>query len=463
MTCPNIVYLHAHDLGRYCEPFGYAIPAPNLMRLALQGVLFRQCHAASPSCAPSRAALFSGQHPHVNGMMGLPAPRLGYRMHDYGLHLAGWLREQGYETALSGVQHEAHQPFADPLTDLPYSRFLNHTAYGPQNFDARLTVPAAVEYLAEAHAQPFFLSVGLLDPHRDNRGDRRCFIESQPHGEPHDIDERARYCSTFPHLPDNAVTRREMANFRMGVELMDGDIGRLLNALDRPELRRNTLVIFSTDHGPGVCEMKCTLSDRGTGVTLIMRGPTDQACGPASLFAGGRVSDALVQHLDLYPTIAEVVGKAVPAHCQGVSLLPLLRDGQAEIHERIFTEQTYHWSSDPRPLRAVRTTRWKYIRSWKADQGRGVDTGPAERFLNDLGYGDRPWPDEMLYELAFDPHEACNLAADPAYVTTLTELRGWVQTWMEATDDPLRHGIPEPPVASGRLANHNRPGGPGGG
>jgi len=49
----NIVYIHAHDLGRYCEPMGYNIPTPNLMRLAQEGVLFRQCHASAPSCAPA--------------------------------------------------------------------------------------------------------------------------------------------------------------------------------------------------------------------------------------------------------------------------------------------------------------------------------------------------------------------------------------------------------------------------
>ncbi|RMD75963.1 MAG: hypothetical protein D6820_13610 [Lentisphaerae bacterium] len=53
----NVVYIHAHDLGRYCEPMGYPIPAPNLMRLAREGTLFRQAFAAAPSCAPSRAAL----------------------------------------------------------------------------------------------------------------------------------------------------------------------------------------------------------------------------------------------------------------------------------------------------------------------------------------------------------------------------------------------------------------------
>ena len=112
MRKPNIVYIHAHDLGRYCEPMGYDIPAPNLMHLAMDGILFRQCHASAPSCAPSRAALVTGQYPHVCGMLGLPMPQLGYHLNDYDRHLAAFLRRQGYETALSGVQHVARAPWA---------------------------------------------------------------------------------------------------------------------------------------------------------------------------------------------------------------------------------------------------------------------------------------------------------------------------------------------------------------
>lgn len=116
MKAPNIVYIHAHDLGKFCQPMGYDIPAPNLQRLAEQGVLFRQCHCSAPSCGPSRAALLTGRHPHCCGMLGLPSPHLGYRLNDYGRHLAAYLKGLGYETALSGVQHVARAPMA------PFSR-----------------------------------------------------------------------------------------------------------------------------------------------------------------------------------------------------------------------------------------------------------------------------------------------------------------------------------------------------
>ena len=429
---------------------GYDIPAPSLMQLARQGVLFRQCHASAPSCGPSRAALLTGQYPHCCGMLGLPSPGLGYRLNDYGHHLGAFLRQHGYATALSGVQHVARAPWAPMKESLPYDEFLNHTDPTPagQNyFDPAQTVPAAVDFLMRPHDRPFFLSVGFLDPHRAPSGDERVFIMSQPARQPADIDERARYCQPWPHLPDNAITRREMANFKLGVEMLDRDVGRLLAALDTPELRSNTLVIFTTDHGPGIPEMKCTLTDRGTGAVLIMRGPDDPQYGEATAFRGGRVIDAMTQHLDLYPTICDLLVADHPAWLDGKSLMPLIHGETDEIHDAIFTEQTYHHGADPRPLRAVRTTRFKYIRSFKPDQQRAVDRGPSLRFWEEHGYGSVPLPDEALFDLMFDPNEAANLAGSEAHAGILESMRQRLQEWMRSTGDPLVDGVvPAPPV-----------------
>ena len=68
---PNILYLHSHDTGRYVQPYGYSIPAPNLQKLAEQGVLFRQTFCGGPTCSASRAALLTGQCAHSSGMIGL--------------------------------------------------------------------------------------------------------------------------------------------------------------------------------------------------------------------------------------------------------------------------------------------------------------------------------------------------------------------------------------------------------
>lgn len=444
---PNIVYIHTHDLGRFCEPMGYNIPSPNLMRLAKQSVLFRQCHCSAPSCAPSRAALLTGQHPHSCGMLGLPSSELGYKLNDYTRHLAGFLRRNGYETALSGVQHVAQAPQAPFKEHLPYDHFLNHTPKGHQSFDPGLTAPAAVDFLLNReHNKPFFLSVGFLDPHRNNRDDNRIFIESQPMTEPADIEERAKYCQPWPHMPDNDITRREMANFKMGVEMMDSDVGKVLRALDAPQLRNNTFVIFTTDHGPGVCEMKSTLTDRGTGVIMMMRAPADKTYKQFENFTPGKVVDGMTQHLDIYPTLCELLDLEKPDWLDGKSLMPLL-DNEKEIHDAIFTEQTYHYSADPRPFRAVRTPRYKYIRSYKQDQQRGIDAGPAQAFWTKYGYAKRMFDDEMLYDLYFDPQETNNLAKSQEHSQILNEMRERLHKWQSDTKDPLITGnIPIPPA-----------------
>ena len=452
MRKPNIVYFHTHDLGRYCEPMGYAIPSPALQKLAEQGTLFRQCHASAPSCAPCRAALVTGQHPHCNGMLGLPTHDLGYQLNDYSLHITAFLKQHGYATALAGVQHVAREPMVNPAGVLSYDRFLS-SEEGDSNKECKDIVTAALDYLEEEHSEPFFLSLGLLEPHRNNKEtDRKTFVQSHRSINESTIEKEARYCQPWPHMPDNEIARREMAQFKLGVKMFDDDAARIMAVLDRPEYRENTLVIFTTDHGPGVCEMKCTLTDRGTGVLTIIRGPTDETYGDACLFNGGNSSDALTQHIDFYPTIAEIIGVPIPDHCQGKSLLPLVRDNVEAIHQYLFTEQTYHWNFDPRPLRAVRSLRYKYTRCYKPDMTKGVDTGPAERWWTSVGYKSKEIPAEQFIDLYFDPHEADNLIDDPAYAEDIAKYRKILSTWQEETDDPILQGIPVPPAQQENFA-----------
>jgi arylsulfatase A-like enzyme len=81
MPHPNILYLHSHDTGRYVQPYGYAIPTPNIQQLADEGVVFRQAFCAASTCSASRACLLTGQYAHANGMLGLA--RRGWSLNDY--------------------------------------------------------------------------------------------------------------------------------------------------------------------------------------------------------------------------------------------------------------------------------------------------------------------------------------------------------------------------------------------
>jgi len=421
MNRPNILYIHSHDTGRYVQPYGYAIPTPNFQKLAEQGVLFRQAFCAAPTCSPSRAALLTGECPHSAGMLGLA--HRGWSLNDYSRHIVHTLRKAGYYSALAGVQH---------IVDWKTPELIGYDEIlpledGPEDRDASFVVPAALEFLNRPHETPFFLSVGFFQTHRE-----------YPTGVP---DESSRYIRPPAPVPDTPETRRDMAAFIQSARDYDSAVGEVLAALDKNGLADNTLVISTTDHGVAFPGMKCTLTDHGTGVMLIMRGPGG--------FSGGRVLDAMVTHLDLYPTLCDYLGLEKPDWLQGTSLLPLL-SGQVDIvHDEIFSEVTYHAAYEP--MRAIRTQRWKYIRRFDNRQAPvlpNCDAGPSKTLWLENSWRDKPQPSQYLFDLLFDPNEAHSLAANPQYAATKAQLSAKLTQWMSATSDPLLAG-PVPLVPGG--------------
>jgi arylsulfatase A-like enzyme len=196
-----------------------------------------------------------------------------------------------------------------------------------------------------------------------------------------------------------------------------------MNALDEHDLAEDTLVILTTDHGLAFPGAKATLTDRGIGVLLILRGPGG--------FHGGRVSDALVSQVDLFPTICALAGIPMPDWVRGRSLLPLVRRQADEVNDAVFAEVTFHAAYEPQ--RAVRTRRYKYIRRF--DNGHAgpvlanIDDSPSKDLLVAHGLAERPVPAEELYDLVFagpvEPEEGTeiNLPVDrsPADPTIVVE------------------------------------------
>ncbi len=414
----NILYLHSHDTGRYIQPYGYPVPTPHLQKLAEEGVLFRQAFCAAPTCSPSRAALLTGMAPHSNGMLGLA--HFGFELNDYRQHIIHTLRAAGYYSALAGMQHidSWKKSGAPPGSRIGYDVIL--TAEDMRQGKGYSTVEQrAIEFLRNHPPQPFFLSVGFEETHRE-------FPEPAP-------DIQPGYLRPPAPLPDTPETRRDMAGFITSARSLDHKMGQVLAALDETGLAANTLVICTTDHGIAFPSMKCNLTDHGIGVMLILRGPGG--------FTGGKVSDALVSHIDLFPTICELVGIEKPAWLQGRSLLPLVRGEAEEIHEAIFSEVTFHAAYEP--MRAVRTRRWKYIRRFEDRPGPvlpNTDDSPSKTLWMTHGWRSRPPAMEQLYDLIFDPNEAHNLADDPAYAPIRLEMEERLHAWMTATNDPLLHG-----------------------
>jgi N-sulfoglucosamine sulfohydrolase len=414
----NIVYLHSHDTGRWIQPYGAPVPTPNLARLAAEGVLFRNAFSAAPTCSPSRAALLTGQSPHASGMTGLA--HRGFSLNDYRQHMLHTFRQgAGYRSALIGVQHVARSAEAigyDRVVPTASSRAV-HVA------------PRAVEYLTNEapRNQPFYLEIGFQETHR-------TFPPPGPREDP-------RFTAPPVTVPDTPRTRLDMASFKASARLLDDAYGQVLDALERSGLAGNTLVICTTDHGIAFPDMKCHLTDHGIGVLLILRGPGG--------FSGGKVSDAMVSHLDLFPTLCDVAGVDKPRWLEGSSLMPLVRGTSEQIREELFAEVSYHAAYEPK--RAVRTRRWKYIRNF-GGRTRPVlpncDDGPSKTEWLEAGWASRPVQPDELYDLVFDPQERRNLAADPAFRRPLDEMRARLEAWMKRTGDPLLAGPVKAPAGA---------------
>lgn len=421
-------------------PYGYNTPTPRLQQFAEQGVTFRQAFCVAPTCSPSRSALMTGQYPHCCGMHGLADPGGGYRLHDYSHHLASFLRHHGYTTALAGIQHEARATVVD-LAEVGYDHWLNHDEEGRPK--GHLTLSSALRFIAEradsanAEAKPFFLSCGFGEPHRDNanRGRRHGYDSDLRFVEELD----GRYTRPPAPIPDTPLTRQDWASFCEGVARLDAKMGAVIDAIDRAGLADRTLIIATTDHGIAWPHGKGNLTDLGTGVMLIIRGPA------GSGFEGGRVIDALVSHMDIFPTLCELTGIDPPDWLQGVSMMPLI-DGRAEtIRDHVFGEQGYH-GKRPDPQRSIRTERYKYIRRKPVEHvHRVIDPGPTNDWMRSIGFPQQPRGLELLYDLYFDPQEVHNLADDPDYADVLGDLRARLDAWIADTHDPFAtDSIPEP-------------------
>ena len=412
---PNILYIHSHDTGRYVQPYGHAIPTPNIQRLAEEGVLFRKAFCGAPTCSPSRASLLTGQCAHCSGMLGLA--HRGFALYDYTQHIIHTLRKEGYHSVLIGEEHLAKDRNA-----IGYDQVV-----GVEGFQSKVVAPAAVQMLTGGLVQPFFLSVGFFETHR-------AFMKPSSARD-------AKYALPPATLPDTPETRRDIGAFKASAWDLDWGIGAVLDALEAAGLAENTLVICTTDHGIAFPRMKGHLTDHGIGVMLIMRGPGG--------FLGGRVIDALVSQIDIFPTICDLLAIERPLWLQGTSLIPLLRGAIEQIHDAIFAEVTYHAAYEP--LRAVRSQRWKYIRRFDHHLGPvlpNCDDSPSKDVLLAHGWKERPRPLEQLYDLIFDPNEASNMANDLSVAVVLEELRTRLETWMRSTNDPLLHGpVPAPPGA----------------
>ncbi len=407
---PNIILMICHDLGCHLPCYGIHGPrTPILDRIAAEGIVLERYFAAAPMCSPSRGAILTGCYPHTNGLLGLV--NMGWELGEQSPTLPHLLRARaGYHTALIGIQHEKQD-----ARRMGYQRVLSPA---PRACEALPTALTFLRQRADEPRDPFFLSIGLAEMHR-------------PYALPGYVPGPLPEVVVPGYLPPSAGVRQELAEFHGLIHNVDEQIGPLFDLLRSADGPRNTLVIFTTDHGIAFPRAKSTLYDSGIATACLL-------WWPGMLPAGRRIPHVL-SNVDLCPTILDVASVPAPQSIQGRSFRPLLMADCDGCDQRncIYAENTFHTCYDPR--RAVRTSRWKYIRAF--------EPGPDLALLHDIAAQPSavamakrftaPRAAEELYDLSVDPDETCNLADVPRWCGVRDELSARLTDWMRQTEDPL--------------------------
>ncbi len=446
---PNILLIHTDQhrydcIGANGHPL---VQTPHLDRLAGEGVTFDHAFTPSPICVPARASLLTGVWPTVHLSIANADTEAPRPFRDGLPAFSQVLNRAGYRLGFVG-KWQIHRE-KSPL-DFGFHDYIDDASYGPWRAAQGLPPPPhtnrwfgepdpyitpeqsrlawgadrALELLRvyAAGRQPFFLRWDPSEPHLPN-------IVPEPYASmypPADI-------PPWPSFPDpltgkpyiQAQMRRTwkidgwtweqwapiVARYLGEISLLDAQVGRLLDELDRLGLAENTLVIYTCDHGDlcgahGLIDKHYVLYDDVARVPLIIRWPAQAAAG--------RRCDAFVCHeLDLAATFCDAVGQPIPPTFQGASLLPMLRGDHSNARQDILAmyqgNQFGLYSQ-----RMLRERRWKYI--WNATA------------------------EDELYDLEQDPGELRNLAALPEYASELARLRRRLVEWMEQIQDPLLNG-----------------------
>lgn len=413
----NVLFIISDDLkasvlgcygNRVCK-------TPNLDQLASEGLVFERAYCQGTACAPSRTSfMFSryrgqgpvnmGQHLKEHGWYSARVGKI-YHMRVPGDIIAG---TNGQDVASSWTERfnsqgdEAHSPgeyaclnlniFTRDLenrqsTRMPHRMFVSvkTDGDGTRQPDYK-SASKAIELLDEHGKNPFFLAVGLVRPHYPMVQPPSYFAlypwreMTLPASVENDLADvpKLGWAGTVSRknpigqYPDNQ--KRMWQAYYASVTFMDEQVGRILDHLNQLGLRESTAVIFTSDHGYHLGEhgfwQKSNLHEEVLHVPLIMSVPGSKPARSASI----------VELMDVFPTVSELVGLEVPASVQGSSLLPILRDPRHDVKPGALAFHNGH---------SWRTKQWHYMR---------YKDGTHE-----------------LYDMARDPNEFHNLAEERSH------------------------------------------------
>jgi N-sulfoglucosamine sulfohydrolase len=415
---PDIAIFLTDDQSQLdATPYGSTLRTPNMQRLADTGLTFTLAFVASPSCAPSRAALLTGLMPARNGAEpnhAKPRPEIK--------KWPAYFQELGYEVVAFGkVSHYGH------TKDYGFDHFEHDTFHDPEG------IPAAVRFLKNRpheNARPLCIFVGSNWPH----------VPWPTNSSGYDL-----AALTLPAgSVDTPRTREWRARYAAAVTKADDELGAIYDTA-RETLGENTLFLFSSDHGAQWPFAKWNLYDAGIRVPLIVSWP--------GLVKPHARTDAVVSWVDFLPTLVEIAGGTAPTNIDGRSFAGVLLGKTAQHRDRIFSTHSGDGHFNVYPTRSLRTDGWKYILNLNPDfaftthidlpvnlgQRAYFATWEAAAKTNAQAaaivkrYHERPA--EELYDLTADPDEQHNLASTPAQVTRLREMRDELKTWMREQGD----------------------------
>ncbi len=416
---PDIVVFLTDDLGCLdVAPYGgRAIRTPHVQRLADAGLTFDRACVASPSCAPSRAALLTGLMPARNGAEANHSrPRRDLKKWPV------WFQELGYEVVAFGkVSHYRH------TADYGFDHFAHDT------FHDHAAIPAAIEFLKQrdpARAKPLCLLVGSNWPH-----------VPWPEADPGDVPAAM---SLPAGSVDTPATREWRARYASAVTKADDELG-LVYDMALASLGPRTLFVFSSDHGAQWPFAKWNCYEAGVRVPLIVAWP--------DVVRPGMRTSAMVSWVDLLPTLVEAAGGTPPDAIDGRSFLQVLRGEKIGHRAQLFTTHSGDGNWNIYPARSVRNERWKFIlnlhpefaftthidlpgnlgqRAYFSTWEAAAERDPAAAQIVRRYHARAA---EELYDLTVDPHEQENLAGDPQHAAVLQHLRAELKQWMQAQED----------------------------
>lgn len=441
----NILFIAADDLRPQLGCYGYDwMVTPHLDALAARGMVFERAYCQAATCRASRLSLLTGRRPDTTRVFTNGGPLFRTRTPDlvtlpqhfknHGWHSQSlgkifhgafevrrkwndpeswsvpewWPRPRYYYTP-EGVE-VAREVFARkrPDKDTPIDDWVDHFVLGlsweaPEVADNVLydgeLADKAIATLRELEDRPFFLGVGFIRPHLPFIAPKPYWDlyppgEVKPADNLHPPEGVPRYAitgwghpRTYTDFPDQGDPSPELTatltrGYAACVSYIDAQVGRVLGELDRLGLRENTVVVFWGDHGYHLGENgiwgKATNFELTTRVPLIVSAPGMEA-------AGGRTT-ALVELVDLYPTLCELSGLSLPEGLEGTSLVPLLNDPDTPWKKAAFSQFPLQGAMG----RTMRTERWRFTR-WAKN---------AEKDIVGL----------ELYDLEADPAANVNLA-----------------------------------------------------